>query len=1016
MKPAVEDVYPLTSLQEGMLLHCLRDQDPELFVNQLVCRLAGPLDHSALRQACASVLDAHPVLRTSFHAEAPGNPLQVVHRNPPVPVSSHDLSGHEDPEAALAEFVRADRRRGFSLKRPPLTRFTHVRLPGRRDVLVWTLHHLLLDGWSTHLVLNDLLDAYDAASRGRPVRLDRRRPYRDYVAWLGRQDHVEAEESFQYRLGDVRVATVLPEQAGGGLQPGQERHTDQRLTVSPERTDGWRGAARSARVTLNTLVHAAWGLTVSRFTGTSDVVFGTALTVRPPQLAGADKMVGVLLNTLPTRIRTAPGQSVRDWLSDVHAGQLELQQYGYLPLPTALATTGLAGGQALFETSVMVQNYPIDQSRWQRDAIAVERIEYFQRTDDPLTLMAVEGPGLDLVLTHDRHRYADDFARRLLDHVVHTLDTVTRHPDRRPAELATVPPAERAVLLRPRPGPAPGEQNAVLPDVSLTERDPAAPAVTCRHRRLTYGELDARANQVAHWLSARDVPAREPVAVSLSCSADTVVAALGVLRSGHPLACADPGPAGSRTGTTDPRTPCVTDPVEHDGLPTTPPEVTVGPDDPACVWPVLPGPEPDMAVSSHRAVAQSAADVVKTCELSASDVVLLLAPPTSPVAMGYLMGSLAAGAAVAFVPPRERADTGAVFEVLDHHKVTCVLGATPHDLRRWSSGREVTATVDAVRVVVCDGDGLDDADTGIVTALFGAHTRVVDRYLPSAWSVRPLVRHRGTVSPSCGDRLLVLDRDRNLVPVGGVGEVHVGGIGLASPYRGEPVDAEVRFTGDPYGEPGARLCRTGDVGRPLPDGTITVWGRAADQVVLGGRPTGLAGIAARLRAHPRVRDAVAQARPVGGRDGLAAYVVLDSGDQTDGGAWEEDLRGWIGALVPVSGAPVAFVAVERIPLTPSGQVDSAALAATDLQDRGEAAADLPSSEEEIVLAGIFAEILGVSPIGVHDSFFDLGGRSLDALRMISQATEALGAEVPLDALFETPTVSGLLRATRSPRD
>ncbi|MDH6128340.1 condensation domain-containing protein [Kitasatospora sp. GP82] len=1013
MKPAVEDVYRLTSLQEGVLLHYLRDQDPELFVNQLVCRFSARLDHAALRQACAAVLDAHPVLRGSVHTGVADNPLQVVHRGVPVPTSSYDLSRHENPEAALTELVRADRRRGFDLKRPPLTRFAHLRLPGQRDVLVWTFHHLLLDGWSTHLVLNDLLDAYDAASRGRRVHLTRRRPYRDYVAWLSRQDRAEAEECFQYRLGDVRAATVLPDLVRSTVHAAPERHVNQRLAVSPQHTDEWRTAAQRARVTINTLVQAAWGLTVSRFSGSRDVVFGTTLAVRPPQLAGVDKMVGVLLNTLPTRIRTDPEQDVRSWLSEVHSGQLELQQYGYLPLSAALATTGVAGGQALFETSVVVQNYPIDQSGWQRPSIAIEHIEYFQRTNDPLALMAVEGPGLEFVLSHDRERYADDFARRLLGHVVHTLDTVTEGPDRKLAELATVPASERAILLSAGSLTATSEQNDTLSDVPTAEHDPGRPAVTCRHRQLTYGQLDARANQVAQWLSARDVPAREPVAVGLSCSADTVVAVLGVLRSGHPLAFVAPESAGSGTRPADVPVLRLMDPVVFAGQPTTPPDVKVRPDDPACVWPVSSGPVADTVVATRRAVAQSAADVVETCGLTAADVVLMLAPLSSAVSTGYVLGSLAAGATVAFFPPEERVDSRAVFEALERRGVTCVLGMTPHDLRRWSGGSLPPRPFGAVRAVVCDGDGLDDRDADGVATLFGPHTRVVDRYLPSAWSVRPAERRRGAVSAPAGDRLLILDRDLNPVPVDGVGAVYVGGVGLASTWSAEPADAEVRRTADPDEQvPGARLYWTGDFGRCTPDGTITLMGRTADHVVLGGRPVGLADIAARLRSHPLVTDAVVEARTFGGRDGLAAHVVLDAGNGPVGDAWEEELRACVGPLVPVSGVPVRFAAVDRLPVTPSGRVDFAALAATDVQDRGDAAAGLPSTEDEIVLAGIFAEVLGVSPVGLHDSFFDLGGRSLDALRMIAQASDALGVEVPLEALFETPTVAGLLRAAR----
>ncbi|MET8756377.1 condensation domain-containing protein [Lentzea sp. NPDC004782] len=899
MSPVVEDVYRLTSLQEGLVLHCLRDPDPELFVGQLACRLSSEFDHTALLRAHTALLEAHPVLRTSFHTGTNGQLSQVVHRDVAAPTRSCDLTSHRDPETALVELLRDDRGQGFDLKRPALSRVTLVKMPGSRDVLVWTFHHLVLDGWSAHLALNDLLDAYDAVCRGREVRLPHRRPYRDYVAWLGRQDPVDAEECFQFRLGDVRTPTVLPDVVRGAQQ---ERYAGQRIGLSPERTEIWRAAAQRARVTLSTLIQAAWGLTVSRFSGVTDVVFGTTLAVRPPELEGADRMVGLLLNTLPTRIRATPERNVLDWLSDVHKGQLELQQHAWAPLSTALACTGVVGGLPLFETTVVVENYPIDSSGWRQSA-AIERIDYHQRANDPLTLLAIEGPGLDFVLSHDRTRYADDFVLRLLDHVVDTLNALAEGLDGTLADLVTVPRSPSA------PSGDDGEPMAF--QVNST--------VICGHQRLRHDELESRANQVAHWLlGAVD---RAPVEVRMPCSADSVVAVLGALKAGRPLAFAG--------GTARVR---LDDATVFAGQPTTPPDVDVLLDDPACTW---------TDVATHRDILRAASDVIELCEMTAADVILSLAPLSSVTSVAYLIGCLTAGAT--FVQAGDRLDAEEIFGAMARHGVTCVAGVTPHDLRRWAPGTRPST----VRVVVCDGDGVEVQDRA--TGLFGPHTRVVDRYLPLAWPIRSAVRANGTVD---GDRFVVLDHALNPAPIDAVGDVHVDG------------------------------HRTGDRGRRTPDGTIELLAAATDPSV----------IAARLRSHPLVTDAVVSLQG----DRLVAHVVAGTESVVD------ELRR--------SAGDIPVVRVAQIPVVPSGQPDTAALAAIGLPDEHD---DTPATDDEIAVAGIFAEILGVRRIGLHDSFFDLGGRSLDALRMIALASDALGAEVPIEALFDAPTVSGILLAVRS---
>ncbi|WP_055631795.1 condensation domain-containing protein [Streptomyces griseoruber] len=416
MTPDVEDIYTLAPLQAGLLLHSLRDDDPTLFVNQLVCRLSGTLDEDALRRGYTALVEGNPVLRTSYHAGALEHPVQVVHRRVELVVDTVDLGSCADPETRLTQTLRADRERGFGLDRPPLSRLTRVILPGGRNALVWTFHHLLLDGWSTHLLLGDLFAAYDAAYRGRTVDVPPRRPYRDYIAWLDRQDTAAAEEFVRRELAGTAAPTAL---AGVGrpddLPAGAVRMRTRELTLPADATRRIEAAARQARVTLSTLLHAAWGLLQCRYNGRLDAVFGTTFSLRPPELSGADAMAGILINVLPMRVRVRPDQTVEDWLAGLHRSLLGLRQHAHLPLSAAVATTGLPAGTPLFDSALVVENYPIDTSRWTRASVAVEHIEYHERTNHPLCLLAIAGDELGLHLTHDRARCSDVYADLLLN-------------------------------------------------------------------------------------------------------------------------------------------------------------------------------------------------------------------------------------------------------------------------------------------------------------------------------------------------------------------------------------------------------------------------------------------------------------------------------------------------------------------------------------------------------------------------------------------------------------------------
>ncbi|MFI9388812.1 condensation domain-containing protein [Kutzneria sp. NPDC052558] len=878
MTASIDDVYTLAPLQQGLLLHALRDGDPGLFVNQLVCRLAGPVRDDTLERAFAAVVAHHPVLRTSFHSGSSEQPVQVVHRAPAVTVEHREV----DSEAELARLLVEDRRRGFRLEHAPLTRLTRISLPDKQDVLLWTYHHLVLDGWSGHVVLNELLTAYDVVSRGREVRLPFHRPFRDYIAWLGRQDITAAMDCMRRRLKDLPGPTVLPASGDGGDHPRGE----QTVVLSRERTRLLHSRARQAGITVNSLIHAGWGLVVSRYSGSPDVVFGTTMTVRPPELSGADGMVGVLLTTLPTRVRVDPDRSLSDWLADIHTAQLELQQHSHLPLSQALTGSGLPAGTALFDTAVVVENYPIDRSGWEHDSITLRHIDYVEQSNFSAVLVVVDEAEMRLGLAHDRGVFSDDHAGLLLQHLVFALESLCRTTDCRLADLPTAPAGSREPdLARPTHIPP----------------DPDQLAVVDGERELTYRELERRSDHIRRWLVDQGARPGDRVEVRLPRGVDQVIAVLGVVKAD-----------------------CV--PVETD---------------PAVVITTIDIPAVDLAAEPPGETVARLRDLADRHGLTGADTVLAM----STASVEDVVMPLTVGATVVLdAPARSR-------------PITALLGVAPHVWRTWDA-----PPGHPIRLVAFRGGRPDDLDAARVSSLFGPDTVLANQYRPAGcrWAVAVHVTTAGQARagvlpagrPVPDAEIEILDRTGNPVPPGAPGELWVG----------------------------RERCATG---RRWGDGTLE----------LLDDPEDVAGRTARqLRGHPAVADAVA----VGDADVIHAYVVPRGTPLP-----APELVRW---STSAAGRSVTCTVVDALPLTATGDLDPARLPRTT------GPSPTVSSAAERILTEIFAAVLDRPDVGPHDSFFELGGSSLAALRMMNQASEALGVELPLETLFVTPTVAGLLAA------
>ncbi|HZA24232.1 MAG TPA: condensation domain-containing protein, partial [Dehalococcoidia bacterium] len=541
----VEDIYPLSPMQQGMLFHTLQAPESGMYFEQ-VSGVLGGVEAAGFAWAWQQVLERHPVLRTAFLWEGLEEPLQVVRKRADLSWTEEDWRGvppHEQP-ARLEAFLEADRARGFELSQAPLMRCALLRVAEERYYFVWSHHHLLLDGWSLPLVLKEVLTCYEAYKRGGAPRLDPARPYRDYIAWLQHQDLAQAEGYWREALRGFTAPTPLAIGRSVGEQQAPA-YAEQESRVSAAVTGQLQALARAHRLTLNTLVQGAWAVLLARYSGEEEVLFGATVSGRPAELVGVEGMVGLFINTLPVRVTLPPEARLLPWLEQLQAQQVEREQYAYTPLVEIQGWSEVPRGVPLFDSLVVFENYPVsDVLAEQSNGVQTQEVKTVEWTNYPLTIVAaLLGSELSLKVVYDSHPFEPTSIARLLEHLQIVLGGIAAVPEQPLAELPLLPEAERRQVVvewNKTAADYPKERCIHQLFEAQAEQTPEAVAVVYEGHELTYRVLNARANQLAHYLQGLGVGPERLVGICLERSLELVVGLLGVLKAGGAYVPLDP--------------------------------------------------------------------------------------------------------------------------------------------------------------------------------------------------------------------------------------------------------------------------------------------------------------------------------------------------------------------------------------------------------------------------------------------------------------------------------------------
>ncbi len=891
---ALDDLYPATPLQQGLLFHSLMEAGA--YLNRKRLTLSGVVDIEAMREAWRTVVERHPVLRTRFVRAHGGTMLQAVQASVPLPFEVHDWRERDDYEEAFARWFDEEAPRRIDLDAAPLMHVALFRRPDGAHDLAWLNHHALSDGWSQSQLLGELTRSYAAACQGKPPELEPVVPFGAYLDWLARQP--EPADWWRERLAQVDRPALLLDglpslstaEAQAHLAQGGPgfRHRDARLDA--DLSAALAETARRRGITLNTLIQGAWAIVLARHADRRQAAFGVTVSGRPSDLPGAAAIQGVFINSLPMWIEVPADAPLQDWLAAIQLRNVELRQVEHTPLTSVRRW---AGGGELFDSLLVFENYPIDPSL--RDGslgLTVDASTSFEQTHYPLTLGILPGERIGLEWSWDATRLAEAGIDALAEAYQAVLAQLARPEVETLAALRIAGPAGEAgsaVAASHRTSEAGGAhpyRGVIARFEAAALARPDALAVRCGDETIDYAALNRAANRIAHRLAALGVGAESRVGVCVERSPALVAALLGVLKAGGAYVPLDPDYPRERlrelcedVGIAIVLADALTAPRHADWLAQAGRTVLQ-------VGPLLAAPElaegdpageahpeqlayvistsgstgrPKGVALTHGALSRHIDDFLADHGLRVDDHVLQFSTVNFDASVEQLFPALAIGASVEMRGP-------ALWSAEEFDRVLAERAVTFADLptgywKQWARQARPRPGL-ALRRMTIGGEALPG--TAVAQWRDGplGAVQLVNTYGPTETAVVSSVlpvedAHRDSLAvpigrPSASRLYRILDRDGEPVPPLGVGELCIGGHTLARGYVGRPGLSAERFVPDPLGAPGSRLYRTGDICRWLPDGGVAYVGRLDQQVKVRGFRVELGEIEAALVALPEV--------------------------------------------------------------------------------------------------------------------------------------------------------------------
>lgn len=1069
----------LSPIQQGMLFDSLSGQKSGVDIEQVLCSLRENFNVAVFLQAWRQIVQRHPILRTSFCWLDREVPVQTIHQQVELPIFEQDWRNLSEGDRAnqLAAYLQADRLQGFDLTKPPLMRLALFRLAETDRKLIWTYHHILLDSTSAIVVLQEVFTLYEALADDRQLELTPPHVDRDCIASMQQPD-ISKSETFwrQYLsgfsaptplLGDVSRANKMPnpyspqENSSVVEQASYLFLTPPEIRLSSTVTGALNSLIKEHQLTLNTLLQGAWALVLSRCSGAEDVLFGAICNSRSQAGENVESAVGLFINTLPFRVIVPPELAAIDWLKQLQDRWTELQAYSGVPLAKTQEWSEIPRSTALFDSLLVVEKCHINSALQALEGNWKSRdFELLEQTSFPLTVYGYGGSELLLKIAGDRQRFEPIAITRMLAHLQTLLESIATNPLQPIGQLPMLTAAELSQLQQWNQTQANYPQDKCVHQLFEAQVERSSDAIAAvfsqnSPQQLTYGELNAKANQLAHYLQELGVGPDVLVAICMERSLEIAIAVLGVLKAGAAYVPLDPAYPKERLTfmLADTQAPVIlTQSHLISGLPahearavcldadwqeivscsTDNPANSVSPDNLTyTIYTSGSTGKPKGVPLPHRSLVNLITWQLQNSTLEGAAKTLQFASLSFDVSFQEMFCTWCAGGALVFITEEIRRDAQSLLQLIDKEQIQRLFlpfialqhlaeAADTYQLVPKSL-REVITAGEQLQVNRYIASFFQQLENCSLHNQYGpSESHVVTAYTlagpPGDWPALPPIGR-----PIANTEIYLLQQDRKPVPVGVPGELYIGGICLARGYLNRPDLTAEKFIFNPFKHneipaiehesdlsllPSEdRLYKTGDLARYLPDGNIEYIGRIDGQVKIRGFRIELGEIETALAKHPTVKQAVVLAREdEPGDKRLVAYIVANPEEKLA----IADLRPYLQGRLPDYMVPAIFMTVEAMPKTPSGKIDRRALPLPDSQ-RQELSQSYaaPQSELERLLAGVWSKLLKLDRVGIYDNFFEIGGNSLMTLQVAVQVRTLLDTDLPVVKLFQHPTIAQL---------
>lgn len=1033
--PDLIDVYPLSAMQVGMLFHGEIAKSAGHYFQQFEATFVGNLDPQRLQEAWMAVIDRHAVLRSTFHWKGFSRPVQVVHRG-----SHHawtienwvDLPASEQT-TRWNELLNTDYQQAFNESVFSPWRVHLIQISPTRWQFLLSYHHALLDGWSLGLVISEFVDGYRNRTEGRLPSLPLAKPFRSYIEWLEKEDHGRAEKYWRTYLKGRRHATFMRKTRDAPKNEAKLGLRSDRLILSAERMELLLGFARERQVTLNSVLQAAWSIVLGLYSGESEVMFGVTVSGRSGGFPGLDQMIGLFLNTLPVRMQVRRSSLVSDWLKEIQREQSERLEFEHCPLPSIQKWSEWERADSLFESVVIFENFPLEQSLGQTNPVLeITDFGLKERSSFPLLLFVEPQRELVLRIDYDADLFSAQDIGRYLERLKIILGQMIALPEATVEDLVLLP-SERAQLTAVEITQDAGGKSALsLVSILQSQREHqptmvglTGPSVIEQRRvSLTYCELLDQVERVAAHLCAQEGWNQgDFVGVMIDRSVEMIVALLAVVWAGGVYVPIDPDYPLERVRqmledsaapwliteeqrlnrwTTGAKAVAIQQLLQQSITPLPRPVEISGRDLLYVIYTSGSSGRPKGVMIEHRNVVNFIFAIEKTLGVSAQHSFLCNTTISFDIFVLESLLPLALGAKVVLSSADEQREPRALLRLIVEEKVD-VVQMTPSFLRILLRDRQAYPALGRLFRLLVGGEPLPpDLAVELATML---PDRVFNMYGPTettVWSTSaPVGKGPVTIGrPLHGQWIRLLDEEGHLLPTEAPGQIWIGGSGVGRGYWKLGEHTRERFVEDPF-LPGARLYRTGDLGVLTANGDLVCLGRKDGQVKIRGNRMELAEVELVARTFPSIRDIAFSVREIAQETLLFAYVVWSVPGDT------QALRDFLMARLPDYMVPSRVLVVDAIPLTPNGKVDRNALLTLNSSVPTAVVSNAAPGSLEHTLLALWKEVLEIDQLSTARSFFELGGTSLMLMRLSSRISETLGREVGVLELIKYPSIVSL---------